>query len=591
MHLPRELAIVGAVASWFLATVATDVQEQAFRRALQEISTSKRDTVFRNSTSISKSFDGATLFDAAIDVGTNTVNAEVDVSVVCTTCYVRGSATAELLVDGTFNATEAILSVAQSVRDDVVNLTLQIENDVKATLVNDTAHVANLQFDEVQMPMIDVDLNLDVEGIPECQLAFSFDHLELFVQTQTRVGGAATYSLNLYTSETEVGIRVSDELEIGVVLTVDLIMSIDGAVEVDSGFHVKLDDGLVLTLDFFGKNVSKMEFNGGSFEFLPISTNAEATINAVLRVGVHAGLFLDIDPIKSLDLFHFAAGVDSVLFADVANITTSIAASSNHSAADDLGVDLVDCVLTAEEIYEFAIGAGAGASLVIADNSWGIGPTTVLPVWYTTVAQCATSTSNGTALTSASATATPAPAVRRADDSSVTSTIRTTFTFSAVGCRSAGIINCPASLQTTTVTKSESTMVTVVSSGAEASWPPLTATTVKAVSFGHGAKSIQLSASGTPSSFVPTTTAKATATGSSGSDGDTLSNDHHGGLTTTQKNIVIGVTVGVGVPLLAGILVGIIILTKHKKRQQQLGQPNSSSKVPSEQVVEVGSRD
>lgn len=182
----------------------------------------------------------------------------VNVAVVCVSCYVQGTATAEFKVAGTFNASQAILSLAESLADDVQNITTKVVDDVAAVLANDTVALLELDFPSMEMPTINVDFDLDVEGIPECELAFTFDALELFVQTQTNVSGAVTYSLNLYTSESELGIKVSDTLEIGVILTVDLIMSIDGAVELASGFHVKLDDGLTLTLEFFGKNVTDL---------------------------------------------------------------------------------------------------------------------------------------------------------------------------------------------------------------------------------------------------------------------------------------------------------------------------------------------
>lgn len=78
MHLTSKLTLVGVAAGWLLAAGAAesglaarqrladspfDWQTLAVRRALREAAATKRDTQYRNSTSISKSFDTVTLFD------------------------------------------------------------------------------------------------------------------------------------------------------------------------------------------------------------------------------------------------------------------------------------------------------------------------------------------------------------------------------------------------------------------------------------------------------------------------------------------------------------------------------------------------
>lgn len=247
--------------------------------------------------------------------------------------------------------------------------------------------------------------------------------------------------------------------------------------------------------------------------------------------------------------------METILFADVANLTMRVAASNNGSAASDLGDgvgDLPNCGgsndLVVEEVFGFGIGAAAGASVQIGDFlSWGIGPTSMLPVYYTTVAQCVGGASADASVTTTSTAPKASGRDRRAvaaADAETTTVISTTFTHSAVGCRSAGLINCPASLQTTAVTSTASTTTLTVRSGTEATWPAPTATTplTSTATFGNNAKSIALSASGTPSSFVPPTS---TATG-------LAIGGHH--LTTKQEHIIIGVTVGVGVPLVVGLI-------------------------------------
>lgn len=45
---------------------------------------------------------------------------------------------------------------------------------------------------------------------------------------------------------------------LGAVLTVDLILAVEGAIDISSGFHVKLDDGVAINLPLFGDEVADM---------------------------------------------------------------------------------------------------------------------------------------------------------------------------------------------------------------------------------------------------------------------------------------------------------------------------------------------
>lgn len=94
----------------------------------------------------------------------------MSISVVCTTCYVTGQATAELSVLGNFNASGNISSLAHSFESDVSNITTKIIDDVTETLKNDTIDVLELDFDILQWPTIDADFDLAVQGLPTASL-------------------------------------------------------------------------------------------------------------------------------------------------------------------------------------------------------------------------------------------------------------------------------------------------------------------------------------------------------------------------------------------------------------------------------------
>lgn len=280
-------------------------------------------------------------------------------------------------------------------------------------------------------------------------------------------------------------------------------------------------------------------------------SSVDATLNAVLRIGVQAGIVLSTKALTILDIdvASYSAGVETVVFADVANLTLSVV------DADDAPSNVVECAagqsadLVAEETFGFDIGAEVGASLQVADLfSWGVEPSKMLPVYYTSQEQCVERTSlvQTASSTTAAATATTATVDvgrQAAPTSDATTVLTTTFFYSAKACRSLGLINCPASLQTTTVTTATSTTTLTIprgSSSGQVTWPAPTATTplTKLATFGSNAKTIGLTASGTPSSFVPP--------------------GSHGHLTSKQEHIALGVGLGVGVPVLLSAIAAIM---------------------------------
>ena len=483
----------------------------------------------------------------------------------CTTCYVTADITAELRVSSQYNASAAIEDIVDDVFDDVVNITHSIIDDLEASLKNNTLDFLQLDFDGMEWPVIDADLALDafVGGLPDVHFAVTLDNFDFYVALTTSLTGSASYALNLFTSQTQFGIRIDSNTEIGVFVTVDLLMSANAAVTMDHGFHLAIDDGLAFVIDLFASDMSSLVFNGGAFEFLPITVDAEIELNAILRVGLHAGVGLAAPKIKGAD---YRAGIDTVMFADVANLTTIVTASTNGTAGTAAGID-DECNgdFAAAAIFELGVGAGVGASIVIDDLfSWGIGPTALLPVYYTTVGACA---GGSPAAVSATPTATPtatAAAVRR---DVIETTLSTSVTYSAVGCKSTGLANCPVSLQTTIVKSTEiSTVLTVDADAADPTWPASIATTdISTKKFGDAASSMLLSASGVPTLYTPPPSP--TATGANGeptpgTPGTTTAFGHT--VSNKTRNIIIGVTVGVGAPLLALIVFGFVACIKKR---------------------------
>jgi hypothetical protein len=136
--------------------------------------------------------------------------------------------------------------------DDIGEDILEVTDMVMDIAEGDT-DIDSIDF---KWPTFNYSLNMEVPAIPEAKLHFSFDDLELYMKMDTVLALGSTYTLNLYTSETPLGLEISDELSLGIVFTVDLILDVEGKIDVSSGFHIKIDDGLGIDLTLFGHGAS-----------------------------------------------------------------------------------------------------------------------------------------------------------------------------------------------------------------------------------------------------------------------------------------------------------------------------------------------
>jgi hypothetical protein len=318
--------------------------------------------------------------------------------------------------------------------------------------------------------------------------------------------------------------------------------------------------------------------NGGQFEFLPVTlVKGEVALKAILRVGMHAGFDLGSDSFKPTgvegivadvlpqieQIFNYSAGMDVGVYAHVAEFLTNVTGGAALAAQDH------GCDLKIVEEYTLGVGATAGATLRIADHTWGHQPKTTVPIFYTTLADvCAAhakATSTATSTTSASTATSTGAARRQAAGDLTTTTITTTALFTGVSCASSTIpaALCPQSLQTTAIQTSTLTLVTAVAPGVTPTFPATTATTVPATSaFGKAANSLAAT-SGAPTSFVPppppksssagTGTASANPSATSGILGD-VGNFLNGETDGVSNKLIIGLAVGLGLPLVIALI-------------------------------------
>ncbi|KAI8633546.1 hypothetical protein F5Y19DRAFT_245122 [Xylariaceae sp. FL1651] len=529
-------------------------------RALRRATIRGRDNTLKNTTNIAKSWDGATLFSLAGQVESKeniTVSAGVEVT--CTTCYVKGLVTAEIGFAGEFDAGQAIANFTEDITEDVQNITKAAVAYLEDTVPGVWANLTDdLDFDDIDFPPLNVSFNLDVPDIPECHLRFQLDGLELYMLLDTVLSAGATYTLNLYSTNTPIGISVDSDTFIGVIVSIDLILSTDGDIDISSGLHIKLDDGVAFDLSLFGQNVSSVTFNGGSFEFLPVSIqSASGVLTALLRVGMHAGVSLEFDPLGRI--LPASTGTEVLVYADLAEFTTNITAVPD---GDDS-----DCQLHVQQVYQLALGAAAGATLVIGLETWGPSPSTKVPIFYTTLADVCGETVTKTA--SPTVTTPPPSITARAEADMTTTTVSEKVTFTGIICLSTGLVECPATLQSTTKITSTKTLVLTVSSGSDAVFPPSTQDTVpNTVPFAANVKTVAAT-SGSPVSYVPPPPppppSPTTSAAGAGPSNDSSKENPVGKVAGVDTRLIIGVTVGVGVPFLAAVIAATYFLLKRRK--------------------------
>jgi hypothetical protein len=217
------------------------------------------------------------------------------------------------------------------------------------------------------------------------------------------------------------------------------------------------------------------------------------------------------------------------------------------------------CALKIVEEYTMALGGAAGATLAVAGHTWGPQPNTTIPIFYTTLANICAVTAD------AHPTPTNQLAARQgpADPNLETQTITTTVHYTGVACKTEGLNPCPASLQTTTLLTSTSTHVTAVPPGVQATFPPTTALTV-ASTIPFSGKPIAMSAtSGVPVSYVPPPPPPTTSASEGGGNGvddffDDVGDVFKGETGGVSNKLIIGLSVGLGVPFLAALSGGLV---------------------------------
>ncbi|PSN75564.1 hypothetical protein BS50DRAFT_43158 [Corynespora cassiicola Philippines] len=589
MHFARTLYRFSSIALINLATASPSLHSgvnvrnapgqsnadtyDAVRRGLAAANIERRDTSFKTNETINQAWDGAVLlkFGAAREVQQANTTVEAGIEIVCTTCYIKGFATAELSIEGEFNISEIVDQTITEVKGEIQNVTEEIEKQLDGYLDTVTDNFSDgidlSDFSNFELPTFNYSFDVDVPAIPECNLKFGFDELEMYVQLNTILSLGATYTLNLYSSNTPVGISVGKNLEFGVIFSVDLILSAEGEIDISSGFHLKLDDGVHINLPLFSNEIADINFNGGQFEFLPVTLeSAGIQLRAILRIGAHIGLNIVTPTLPDVEIFNhplpqFGGGIEAGIFANMAEFLTNVTLAPEDE----------DCKLQLVQEYSIALGAAAGATVAFMSYTYGPVAEVSTPVWFTTIASAcaieATATPTPTGPPTITASATQRNGRRQEDLETVT--VSTEITHTGVRCAESTLKNCPVSLQVTSQSTETSFLTTVVPSGEEATFPQTISNITSTIEFGEGAHSVE-KLSGKPSTYTPPPPPPtATASGQPGdADGDGQNDDDEDDddeVSGADKKLVIGLSVGLGVPVLVAILAGVFVIIKRRR--------------------------
>ncbi|TPX15560.1 uncharacterized protein E0L32_004258 [Thyridium curvatum] len=203
-----------------------------------------------------------------------------------------------------------------------------------------------------------VTARLTDERIIDPAVRLDFRGVEAYVDLEVAASAGATYAINLFTSNSPVGLGFPG-LSVGVVFYVDLVFSLDAAVDLTGGFYVRLADDAFLEASIFEGAVVDSFFQGLTSKSIPIAVRAgRATFKADLRLRVQCGA--EADGLVSL----VGLGASAVMGV-YANLIEFVAVLDSTP----------ECPLRAREWWDLNVGAYARLDVVVDYSTLGPVPT------------------------------------------------------------------------------------------------------------------------------------------------------------------------------------------------------------------------
>lgn len=152
---------------------------------------------------------------------------------------------------------DAESQIEQYVKDEVTNLTALLDS------------FGNEQPDAsiFAPPHLDISLGAtDLSAVPDTTLMFRFENLDIYLDLDVKFTADMSWTLPLYSSANPAdnGGLVTDikvpgtNLELGVLFTVDLIITVEAEIELNGGLHIAADN-VTLEIALFGDEVSGID--------------------------------------------------------------------------------------------------------------------------------------------------------------------------------------------------------------------------------------------------------------------------------------------------------------------------------------------
>jgi hypothetical protein len=245
------------------------------------------------------------------------------------------------------------------------------------------------------------------------------------------------------------------------------------------------------------------------------------------------------------------------VYANIAELTTNVTANT----ADD-----AECALDVVQEYQFVLGIAAGATADLAGNVWGPTGTAEKALFATTLASACAIDGPRPQRTAAIAVREP----QNRDPKTTTTTLTRKQTYTASLCET-NLVDCPASLLTVQKITEVETLITAVPSGVKATFPdPVQLEVLSTFDFGSRVKSMVSETPSKPSEDDDSndtlndkndekdTNPGGEAHGDGEMDGTDETDASHGKTSGNNNKLIIGLSVGLGVPFIAAVIGGFM---------------------------------
>lgn len=187
---------------------------------------------------------------------------DAGIAITCVDCYLKAGATAKMTVNGTFDLGGTLKNVTEQLGEEIKNMTETAVDSITAWTkhIADDLFAGDLHRDDFSFDnySIDMDFDIDIPPLPEVSLLFQIDHLDLYMLIEASISAGTTINIPLFVSETPLGSSAGEDMEIGLIAAVDLILSVEGMINLRTGFHLETDGPVGFQLNLFEKDVADL---------------------------------------------------------------------------------------------------------------------------------------------------------------------------------------------------------------------------------------------------------------------------------------------------------------------------------------------